>query len=220
LRNRNRQPNTAERPTRTRRIPPRTLALILLVAILAAVGGIIAGNWIFRRHAAAQESARLDEYVGLAEHTGLAGELDLQVNPVSLTVPPGKPAKVMLTLTNRTTRPMTLNGWLTPAPALYQSNQLPFKVQITKNGRPVRYTGNSVLYPPHTKKDFFVLQPGQSKQIVTDLSRGTDDGKWDMSKPGVYTAEAWYETYLTGRYIGVHAWTGMTNHVIVKIIVR
>ena len=220
LQNRNNQPNTAEQPTQARRIPPRTLVLVLLVTAIAAVGGIVAGNWIFRGRAAAQEFARLDEYVGLSERTGLTGELDLQVSPVSLTVAPGKSAKVTLTLTNRTTRPMTLNGWLTPAPALFQSNQLPFKVQITQNGKPVRYTGNLVLYPPHTKKDFFVLRPGQSRQIVTDLSRGTDGGKWDLSKPGVYTAEAWHESYLTGRYIGVHAWTGMTNHVIVKITVR
>ncbi len=190
------------------------------MAIIAAAAGIYAGNWIFRRHAAAQESARLDEYVGLGEHTAMTGELDLAVSPVSLTTSPGGPAKVALTLTNRTSRPLILNAWLTPAPAAFQSNQLPFKVRISMNGKPVRYTGNPVLYPPHKKKDFFTLGPGQSRQLTVDLSRGPDGGKWDISKPGVYTAEVWYETYLTGQYIGVHAWTGMTNHVITRITVR
>ena len=184
------------------------------------VGGIYAGNAFSRRSATARDAARLDEYIGLGEHTAMTGELDLQVGSTTITTSSGKPAKVMLTLTNKTSRPMALNSWLAPAPETFQSNQLPIKVRITRNGKPVRFVGNSLLYPPHTKKDFFVLKPGKSKRFAVDVSRGPKEGAWDMAKPGAYTAEIWYETYLTGRYIGVHAWTGMTNHVIVKVAVR
>lgn len=200
-------------------MPWTTVVLIAFVVIAAALGGIITGNWLLGRRAAAVESARLDEYVGLGARTGLTGELDLQVIPRTLSVKSRQPATVQLVLTNKSAKPMVLNAWLNPAPASFQSNQIPFKVKITKNGRPVGYAGNAVLFPAHTKKDFLTLQPGQSKQIDFDLTRTVGDGKWQMFAPGVYAAEIWYETYLTGKYIGVHAWTGMTNHVVVRVTV-
>ena len=77
-----------------------------------------------------------------------------------------------------------------------------------------------VLRTAAQKQDFRKLGPGRSLDItVGDLSEPARIGVWDMSSPGVYNVEIWYETYLTGRYIGVHAWTGMTNHVVVQVTV-
>lgn len=200
---------------------PRRIGLILflLVLVAAGVGGVLVGDWWVDRRATLEESRRVDEYQGLGERTGLTGELALLVEPMSLSVYPGQPVKVNLTLTNKGTRAIMLNGWFTPTQADLESNQLPFKVRVSKSGQRVRYLGSAVLFPPHTKKDFFRLRPGESKTIPMDLSRGAGDGRWDMSTPGVYTVEVWYETYLSGRYIGVKAWTGLTNHVIVQVTV-
>lgn len=213
-------PNRNNESHSARKYPWTTIVIALLVIIVAAVSGVIAGNAIIRNRTAAAESARIDEYLGLGERTGLTGDVDLQVSPMSLSVQSGKLANVKLTLVNRTSRSLKMNGWLSPAPESFRNNQLPFKVKITRNGRPVRYAGNAILFPPHTKKDFFALRPGQSKQITMDVSRGAADGKWEMSAPGNYTAEIWYETYLTGKQIGVKAWTGMTNHVVVRVTVK
>lgn len=196
------------------------LGLALLVMILAAVAGIRTGNWIVHRRAVAEEARRVDEYVGLGERTGLTGELELQVEPRSMTVAAGQPIKIEIALINRTPKTIRLNSWLSQAPAEFRSNQLPFKVIVTKAGKPVAFQGNIPLFPPHTKRDFRELGPGQSLPIeVADLSKSVKIGKWDMSSPGVYRVEIWYETYLTGRYIGVQAWTGMTNHVVVQVTV-
>lgn len=193
--------------------------LILLVVLTALVGGILTGNWIAERHKVPADRQRMDEYLGFGERTSLTGQVTLQVDPRSLSITAGQPAKVKLTLTNKGKSPVRLNDWLEPAPASLLSNQFPFKVNVTKDGRRVRYQGNYVLPLPHTRKDFFALSPGKSKDILVDLSVGAGNGRWDMSSPGIYTVEVWYETYLTGRYIDVDAWTGTTNHVIVQISV-
>jgi len=196
------------------------LGLALLVMIVAAVTGIRTGNWIVHRRAVADEARRVDEYVGLGERTGLTGELELQVEPRSMTIAAGQPIKIELTLINKTPKTILLNSWFWEAPAEFRSNQLPFKVIVTRSGKTVGFRGNVPLFPPHTKRDFRELGPGQSLPIeVADLSKTPRIGTWDMSSPGVYRVEIWYETYLTGRYIGVHAWTGMTNHVVVQVTV-
>ena len=196
--------------------------LVLLALIAVGAGGIWTGNRLADRRAALEDEIRMDEYLGLGTRTGLTTDVALLVDPLSLTVRPNQQVKVNLTLVNRGRRKVRLNGWLTPAPAGFESNQLPFKVIVTSNGRRVRYRGNAVLFPPHTKKDFFTLRPGERRVIPVDLSRGPNNGRWDISAPGDYTFEVWYETYLTGRYIGVRhgVLTGMTNHVIVKVAVR
>jgi hypothetical protein len=197
------------------------LGLALLVIVVAAVAGIRAGNWIVHRRAVADEARRVDEYVGLGERTGLTGELELQVEPRSVTIAAGQPIKIELTLINKTPKPMMLNSWFSEAPAEFRSNQVPFKVIVTKAGKTVAFRGNIPLFPPHEKRDFRRFGPGKSLAItVADLSRPARIGTWDMSTPGVYSIEIWYETYLTGRHIGVNAWTGMTNHVVVQVTVK
>lgn len=198
----------------------RAYALILAALIAAGIGGVWTGNRLADRRAALDEEIRMDEYVGLGARTGLTTDLALLVDPLSLMVRPGEQIRVNLTLVNRGSRMVKLNGWLVPAPADFESNQLPFKVAVTKDGRRVGYSGNAVLLPPHTKKDFFALRPGERKVISVALSHGPNNGRWDTSTPGDYTFEVWYETYLTGRYVGVNALTGMTNHVIVKVTIR
>ena len=209
-----------QRPRGEGRRRRHRLGLMLLVVVVAGVVGILAGDWLADTRAALEERRRVDEYLGLGEHTGLAGEVELLVDPMSTTVRAGEPVKVSLILKNKGDRTVTLNGWLAPAPADFESNQLPFKTIVSKSERKVAYHGNAILYPPHTKKDVFALPPGESKTIAMDVSRCADGGRWDMSSPGVYVVELWYETYLTGRYLGVNAWTGMTNHVIVRVTVE
>ena len=196
--------------------------LVLLALIAAGAGGVWTGNRLADRRASLEDEIRMDEYLGLGTRTGLTTEVALLVDPLSLTVRPGRQVKVNLTLVNRSRRKVKLNGWLTPAPADFESNQLPFKVIVTREGSRVGYRGNAVLFPPHTKKDFFTLRPGGRRVIPVDLSRGPNNGRWDMSATGDYTFEVWYESYLTGRYVGVRhgGLTGMTNHVIVKVTVR
>lgn len=193
--------------------------IMVVVAAIAGIAGVMAGNWLTNRRAVSEKGRQVDEFLGLGERTGLTGDLDLLATPLNLTIHPGEPIKVKLTLINKTTAPMTLNGWLTPAPADFRSNQLPFKVAVHQNNRKVRYIGDPILFPPHKKKDFFTLLPKETKVISPDLSLGAGGGKWNLSTHGVYTFEVWYETYLTGRYVGVHAWTGMTNHVVVHVTV-
>ncbi|HUV05120.1 MAG TPA: hypothetical protein VMX94_08430 [Armatimonadota bacterium] len=194
--------------------------LILLAFLAAGVGGVWTGNWLADRRAALEDKIRMDEYLGLGTRTGLTTDVGLLVDPLSLAVRPSREVKVNLTLVNRGRRTVKLNGWFTPAPAYFESNQLPFKVIVTRDGRSVPYRGNAALFPPHTKKDFVTLRPGERRLIPVDLSRGPGNGRWDLSAPGDYTLEVWYETYLTGRCVGVEALTGMTNHVIVKVTVR
>lgn len=198
----------------------RRLVLILCVLAVAGVSAVLTGGWLADRRAAQDEERRLDEHVGLGERTGMTGDLALHVDPLDLAISPGQDAGVNLTLTNKTSETMMLNAWFTPAPADFGSNQLPLKMIVSTSGRKVGFIGDPVLFPPHRKSDFIELQPGQSKVIPVELSRSAGMGRWDMSAPGDYTVELWYETYLTGRYIGVNAWTGMTNHVVVRVTVR
>ena len=193
--------------------------LVTVVVMIAAVLGVLAGRLVSKRRAVADEARRVDEYLGLGPRTGLTGDLELQVAPLSLTIRAGQPARIRLTLINRSNKPMLLNNWLSPVPSYFETNQYPIKVKMTFHGQLAPYRGGVVLMPPHARKDFFVLPPGASKEIEFDVSRGMGRESWDMSRPGVYHAEIWYETYLSGRYIGVRAWTGMTNHVVVPITV-
>lgn len=202
----------------------RRLGLILLVLVIAGVAGVWTGNKLADKRAVTNkqnnEARRLDEDLGLGQRSGLTGDLDLKVDQIKLTVDSGKPVKVVLTLTNKTRKLLMLNDWFTPAPADFKSNQLPFKVIVSKAGRKVPFLGNAIIYPPHTKKDFLKIEPGKSKSIPVELSRYPGIGRWDMTASGNYTIELWYETYLTGKYVGVNAWTGMTNHVIMQVTVR
>jgi len=203
-----------------RRWPPGPrFALILAILAFAGVAGVLVGNSLAGRDSVRDEAGRIDEYQGLGERTGLTGELALAVEPMSLAVQTGQPITVNLNLTNTTRKKMILNGWLTPVPAELNSNQMPIQVQVSREGRKVGFQGNSILLPPHTEDDFFVLEPGKSKVVQVDLSR-TASGVWNVREPGDYAFEVWYETYLTGKYVGVKAWTGMTNHVVVQVRVQ
>lgn len=193
---------------------------LLLVAVAAAVAGVAAGNWMMDKLAAREAKQQTDEYVGLAERTGMTGDLELLVSPLHVTVYPGEPVKADLTLVNRGRRTLMLNGWLTPVPANMGNNQFPLKVRVSGDSQPAEYRGNYVLFPPHKKRDFFPLEPMGRKTFTADLSSGPNNGRWILTTPGEYKIEAWYETYLTGRYAGVKAWTGMTNHVVVGVSVR
>lgn len=214
-----RQQDTNANNTSGERRPLRWHAVILLTLMAAGVCGVLAGNWWADRRAAYEEGRRVDEHLGLGTRTGLTGDLALEVEPVSLRTVSGGEVKVTLTLRNTGRKPLVLSSWLTPAPRDFSGNQLPLKVAVTRDGHRVAYQGQAVLHPPHEKKDFITLRPGERKSISVDLSRGPDNGRWDTSVPGNYSYEVWYETYLSGRYVGVNAWTGMTNHVIVKAAV-
>lgn len=195
------------------------ITLLLLVAAVAVIGGVLTDKWISGRQPDPLKQRRLDESLGLAERTGITGDLALQVHPVNLTVKSGDPIKVTLTLINNSRRDMTLNRWLTPAPTAFESNQLPMKQVVKMADRPVGYRGNIVLYPSHEREDFMRLESGKTHSFEADLTKGPENGRWNISTPGKYSIELWYETYLTGKYSGVHAWTGMTNHVIVRVTV-
>ena len=201
----------------------RNLLIYVLVAILltaVGVAGILVGNWLTRRNAVQSEGRRVDEYQGLGDQTGLTGEVTLLVNPISMTVKSGDRFDVGLTLTNKTSKTLLLNDWFTPQPAKFQSNQLPIKMVVRKSGREVEFLGQPRLLPLHTRKDFIALEPEKSKVFSVEVGTCGDTGRWDMAEPGNYTVEMWYETYLSGRYIGVKAWNGMTNHVVVQVTVR
>lgn len=209
--------------TKERAGKPHNPLIYILVAVFlvaAGVGGIRAGNWLSRRNAIREEGRRVDEYQGLGERTGLTGEVTLQVNPISMTVESGDRFSVSLTLTNKTSRTLLLNNWLTPAPTQFQSNQLPVKMVIRKSGREVRFFGQPKLLPLHKKKDFTAFGPGKSRVFRVEMTAVGGTGRWDIAEPGVYSVEIWYETYLSGKYIGVKAWNGMTNHVVVQVTVR
>lgn len=203
-----------------RHLPGPAKLVVATILLIGAIGGIVVGMLLSRPDAKEEKLRRIDEYTGLGERTGLTGDLALTVDPVSLTVVQVRPIRVRLVLENRTARTLVLNGWLTPAPADFNISQLPFKVRVTAGGRPVPFRGSPLLFPPHTKKDFFKLRPGERKTVSVDLAGSPGIGKWDLSAPGEYAFEVWYETYLTGRYIDVNAWTGMTNHVIVQVTVK
>jgi len=191
---------------------------ILLVAV--GVGGIKVGNWLSHRNAVHSEGRRVDEYEGLGERTGLTGEVILLVSPMSLAVQSGDRFSLNLTLTNKTSKNLLLNDWFTPQPAKFDSNQFPIKMVVRRSGREVEFFGQPTLLPPHTRKDFIALKPGQSTTFPVEVSAAGRGGRWDMAEPGNYSVEIWYETYLSGKYIGVKAWNGMTNHVVVQVTVR
>jgi hypothetical protein len=187
--------------------------------VAAAFAGILTGGWLINRNNNAEKLMNLDEYVGLAQRTGLTGELSLSLNPVEIAINPSEPLRLNLSLTNSGSKSLVLNNWLTPAPAELRSNQLPFKVIVTRDGHPIHYNGTMSVLPPHRSNDFLILKPGQSQSIPMEISRGTGGRGWNMSVPGSYRVEVWYETYLTGKYIGMKAWSGMTNHVVAQVTV-
>jgi uncharacterized cupredoxin-like copper-binding protein len=193
------------------------ILLAIGVAAVAIAFGMLFGNWVSNHRKSSADLQRVDEYLGLGERTGLTGNITLQVDPCNLEVKAGEPAKVRLILKNEGHSRAYLNGWLDPTPANLGNNQFPIKVSITRDKEKIHYQGNFLLPPPHSNKDFFTLDPGKSREISVDLSRCAGNGRWEMFSPGIYTVEVWYETYLTGRYIGINAWTGTTNHVIVQI---
>jgi len=202
----------------------RYLLVAAAVIVVAAVAGLLTGNWISARmDARAREReklAEIDEYQGLAERSGITGELTLDVRPASQTVNAGAPIRLTVTLTNRSMRSLTLNSWIEPYPAMLGSNQLPLKVDIRLRRQPVSYHGDSVIRSPHKKKDFVALRPGESRSVVIDLMKpASGRGRWDMAAPGTYEVALWYETYLSGKYAGVRAWTGMTNPFVVQVTV-
>ena len=191
---------------------------ILLVAV--GIGGLKVGSWLSRRNAVQSEGRRVDEYEGLGERTGLTGEVTLLVSPMSLAVQSGDRFSLNLTLTNKTSKTLLLNDWFTPQPAKFDSNQSPIKMVVRRSGREVEFFGQPTLLPPHTRKDFIALKPGHSTTFPVEVSAAGRGGRWDMAEPGNYSVEIWYETYLSGKYIGVKAWNGMTNHVVVQVTVR
>ncbi len=199
----------------------RTIKYALLVIALLAVGicGFKFGNWLLdKRYGSRAENIRwVDEYQGLGERSGTSTALRIQAEPSLLVVRSGKPMLITIRLVNRSQRCLTLNAWLEPYPAYFQSNQFPLKVVILKSGKPVQCKGNATILPPHTRKDFFQLEPGQTRVININFADGFRGGEWDFSEPGEYTVYLWYETYLTGRSIGLDAWTGRTNAVCVKV---
>lgn len=190
--------------------------IMLLVAIVAGVSGLLVGSKLFDAGSSNKEMQRVDEILGLGDRTGFVGDLGLSVEPLKLSVNSGDPLRVKLVLVNNGRKPVLLNGWLIPVDAGFDNNQYPLKVKILRNGRPVTVSGNELVAPPHRKNDFFRLNPGKKKTVTLDLSK---DGKWRIETPGDYTVEIWYESYLTGKYSGVKAWTGMTNHVVVRTTV-
>ncbi len=201
----------------------RPYSLVAAVIIVAAVAGLLVGNIISARlDARARENERLaqiDEYQGLAQRSGITGDLVLDVDPPTQTVKPGGSVKCTVRLTNRSKRTMRLNSWIEPYPAMLGSNQIPLKVDIRMRRQPVTYHGDSIVLPPHTNEDFFMLRPGQGKSTTIDLSKPAGRGRWDFSTPGTYEVALWYETYLSGNWIGVKAWTGRTNPYVVQVVV-
>lgn len=195
----------------------RAVLLAAAVVTVAIALGMFSANWVLSHRKSSADLQRIDEYLGLGERTGLTGDLALQVDPLDLAVKPGEPAVVKLALKNTSRSTIYLNGWLQPTPSNLGDNQFPLKVSITQDDHPVRYEGNFTLPPPHGNRDFFALAPGAIRKIPVDISKSPGNGRWGMARPGSYNAEIWYETYLTGKYVGVRAWTGMTNHVIVHV---
>jgi hypothetical protein len=209
-------PEDARPVVRKRKFAGRWLYIALPIFLLAAFAGIYTGNRLSDRISAKNDQVYIDEYTGLGARTGLTGELELAVNPVKISTHKGQPARVEITITNSSRKNILLNGWLKPMPANFNSNQFPVKVSIKRAGKPMERKGSLDIMPAHAKKDFITLRPGESRSFTVDL---TGFG-FNLSKPGLYSAEFWYETYLSGRYAGVKAWTGMTNHAIVQLIVR
>lgn len=191
--------------------------IVLILFAISCIAGIYTGNAILDRRNEAAKQQNIDETIGLGEHTGITGELLLYVDPVKVVIRRGQPAFVTLTLKNNTKKDILINGWLILAPARFGSNQLPLKQTIRLGGKDVDYKGSITLYPPHKKDDFIKLKPGKEYKFKLDITKGAGNGEWKITRPGIYEVELWYETYLTGKYSGVNAWTGMTNHVVVKL---
>jgi hypothetical protein len=190
--------------------------IVLPILLLAVFAGIYTGNRLSDRLSAKNNQLYVDEYTGLGARTGLTGELKLSVTPMKLSARLGEPAQVEITITNRGKKSIRLNGWMKPLPSSFNSNQFPVRVLMKYEGRPMEHKGSLKVMPAHLKKDFLTLKPYESHSFTVDLTKLG----WNLSKPGAYSAEFWYETYLSGRYAGVKAWTGMTNHAIVQLTVR
>ena len=202
----------------------RNLKYIMLAVAVIAVGyaGLRFGGWLFNRPTGMKpEDVRwIDEYQGLGQRTGVSRELVISGEPSAMSVRARKPIRVRVRLTNRGRRTLILNSWLRPYPAYLESNQLPLKVSIAKDGRALTCRGNAEMLPPHTKTDFFRLGSGRSRDVTFDLATTRGSTVWDLTQPGEYDVRIWYETYLTGRSIGVKAWTGVTNAALVRITVH
>lgn len=197
--------------------------IMAAVVVVAALAGLLAGNRVSDRldirARERQKLAQIDEYQGLAQRSGISGDVLLDVHPATQTIASGSPARLRVRLSNRSPHRLILNSWVEPYPALLASNQLPLKIDIKLRNQRISYHGDAVLRPLHDKKDFLALRPGESRSFAVDLSKPAGRGRWDMSEPGIYEVAVWYESYLSGKWIGVKAWTGMTNPVVVQVVV-
>jgi len=194
--------------------------IFLIVLAFGAAAGYMTGNWLANNRKSAEDLARLDESVGIGKRTGIPGSVTASVSQTRMSVNSGSPVTIKLTLTNKGNEPTVLNKWFDPTPAAFHSNQFPIKVIVRLNGRDVDYRSTLEVMPPHTKNDFITLAPSQSIDVPLMIYPGRTGGGWNMAAPGSYTVEIWYETYLSGKYVGVNAWTGMTNHVVVNVEVQ
>jgi len=187
--------------------------LIPVVAVIVAYSGFRFGMWLFSRGSglSPEDERWIDEYHGLAERTDQSRRLGLSVEPSKIVVRVGQPIIVKVRLVNKSKKSLVLNSWLRPYPDYLKSNQFPLKISVERNGEPLFCRGNPEVRPPHTRKDFFILEPGASKEINFDLTSRHGSIVWDFSEPGRYVVSVWYESYLTGRAIGVKAFTGKTN---------
>ncbi|MBP6963370.1 MAG: hypothetical protein KBC96_03080 [Armatimonadetes bacterium] len=197
--------------------------LMAVVVLVAAVAGWLASLWVSARlDAGADERRRMaevDEYEGLGERSGIKNDLVLDVRPAAQSVASGAPIGLTVLLTNRGSRSIMLSSWVEPYPAILASNQLPLKVDIKRGGERTTYHGDAAVMPLHRKGDFLSVRPGETKSFAVEINKPGARGRWDMSAPGTYEIALWYETYLSGKYAGVRAWTGMTNPVVVTATV-
>lgn len=197
----------------------QTLKLILALAITvtALLLGSRVGEWFSDRRMNYESENRVDEYVGLGKRTGLTGQLTLDVTPREITVKSGDPIKVDVTFKNNSPNDILLSKELAPVPSYWDSSQFPLKLKITRNGKEITHSGNIVLLAEQDRNDFFTISGKQNKTVEVDLSQGPKGGKWNNTRPGTYRYEIWYETYRSGRAIGIKAWTGMTNHAVINV---
>lgn len=196
--------------------------LIPFLAILVAFSGFEFGKWILGRRSglSSEDEQWIDEYQGLAPRTDRSDQLFLSIEPSSAVVRVGQPIVLKVRITNKGSKPLVLNSWLEPYPACFKSNQFPLKVSVVRDGQELACRGNAELRPFHTKKDFFDLKPGESREVRFDLTSRKRSFVWDFARPGNYRVSVWYESYLTGRPIGVRAFTGKSNTATVNILVE
>lgn len=88
----------------------------------------------------------------------------------------GAPGRVTLKLTNLGSQTFALLRRNTPFEPM-QSEHL----QLTRNGKPVAYSGRLVKRSPPGKDEYLVFAPGSSQETVFALADG-----YDVSRPGRY----------------------------------